>query len=287
MSERSPPIVSAAAAGLLADTTSDADDQRPGDTTPVRIGWGKVDARLPVLVAGAILALMGRRRKQSAILLAIVGTVALIFYVPPLRDALIGMLGKRWMLARMGFVLFLGLVGLGFASFADSIEPRLRLSWQRSIVSVLVFFAGVYVWSSRPAPYNWPTYWEHVTTNKKAREGQLRSLTARAEIFQKHIPTGSIVLADPWRGMVLTAVHDSYIVAPKNSGSGIQDIRARLDDLETMLAPNTIWETRRGLLRKYGVTHFLPVNSDFSWARAHAQAIALWPGKYLFTLDVD
>ncbi len=113
-------------------------------------------------------------------------------------------------------------------------------------------------------------------------------MMAFATVFQKHIPRGSIVLADPWRGMVLTAVLDCYIVAPKNSGSGIQDIRARLDDVETMLARNTPWDTRRNLLRKYGVTHFLPGNSDFSWAKTHARTTVVYaPGKYLFSLDVD
>lgn len=288
MSERSSTIVSEAAAAVTADAASNESDERPWTTMPAQSGWGTLDARLPILVAGTLLALMGRRRNQAAILLAIVGTVALIFYVPPLCSAFIGLLGERWMLSRMSFVLHLGLVGLGFASLAYSLEPRLRSSWQRSIVSVLVLLVGVYALSSRPAPYNWPTYWASLTASKKERTIQLRRMMAFATVFQKHIPRGSTVLADPWRGMVITAVHDCRIVAPKTSGAGIQDIRARLDDVETMLAPNTLWDTRRSLLRKYGVTHFLPGNSGFSWAETHARTTVVYaPGKYLYTLDLD
>ena len=151
-----------------------------------------------------------------------------------------------------------------------------------------MLLVGVYALSSRPAPYNWSTYWASLTASKKERTIQLRRMMAFATVFQKHIPRGSTVLADPWRGMVLTAVHDCRIVAPKTSGAGIQDIRARLDDVETMLAPNTPWDTRRSLLRKYGVTHFLPGNSGFSWAETHARTTVVYaPGKYLYTLDLD
>ena len=284
MSGRAPTVVSEAGR----EEASISDEKVTSTTMPARSGWGTLDASLPILVAGTLLALMGRRRKQSAILLAIVGTVAVIFYVPPLCNAFIALLGKRWMLERMGFVLHLGLVGLGVASLAYSLEPFLRASWQRAIVSVLVLAAGMYAWSSRPAPYNWPAYWAQLTASKKERELPFRRVLAMATVFQQHIPRGSIVLADPWRGMVLTAFHDCYIVAPKNADRGIRDIKARLDDQETMLAPDTPWDVRRSLLRKYGVTHFFPGNSGFSWARSHSRStIEYAPGKYLFTLDVD
>ena len=111
-----------------------------------RAGWGTVrDPRALFLAAGVIAALAGSRRKQAAVLFAVAGTVALIFYVPPLCTAAVDFLHEKWILGRMGAVLKLAFIGLVPASFAFLLEPRASHWAVGFIVGLVTLFV---LWSS-------------------------------------------------------------------------------------------------------------------------------------------
>jgi hypothetical protein len=75
-------------------------------------------------------------------------------------------------------------------------------------------------------------------------------------------------------------------VAPKKS-SGIKDIGRRKRDLKAMLAPDTPWDVRRGLLRKYDVQYFFPAGEPIGWTRGHVRLTRTEPGFRLYILDTD
>ena len=42
---------------------------------------------------------------------------------------------------------------------------------------------------------------------------------------------------------------------------------------------NTLWETRRSLLRKYNVDYFFPARSPIGWTGRHAEALLRFSGQ--------
>ena len=253
-----------------------------------RSGWGKLDGWSLFLIGGVALSLRGPRRKHAAVLLAMCGIVLLIYHVPPLYSAFLSMVGKKWIVGRLGFVLHLGFVGLGLAAYIYWSEKWLHVWWRRGLVIVSALVLGASFVPASHVLYTWGGYWDRVTANRTDRQLQLRLSLTAASISRKHIPKGATVLTEDWRGMGLAMVHDCYIVAPKGGGNGIKDIQTRRADLKTMLAPHTPWIRRRELLRKYNIRHYLPGSPQFEWAIPHSKhAIQYGPNKYIFVLDID
>lgn len=265
--------------------TPEATDQRWVTMGP-RSGWGTVrDPRAAFLAAGIVAAFIGSRRKQAAILLAITGTTAMIFYVPPLCSAAVHVLGERWILSRMGFVLLLGFVGLVPASFAFLVEPKTRTWWMRAVVSVVALLLALPFPQRRPE-YTWANYWAKTTAPRKERESYLEMTEVMMAALDKHIPRGKTVLIDKWEGMVLTMIHDCHIVASKGMGNGIPDLGQRRKDLDLMLAADTPWHTRRSLLRKYDIEYFVPSqDAPTAWTNGHRRAVYTGSGLPVVILD--
>jgi len=255
-----------------------------------RAGWGSRDWRTACLGAGIICALVGSRRKQALVLLAIAGTAALVFYVPPLCTAAVGVFGKKWIVGRMGFVLLLGFVGLAPAAAAFLVEPKTRLRWVNTIISVLALcFAPVFAagFANHKEPNTWPTYYSKAVAPRQEREEYLDKTRLVMGFCEKHIPRGVTVLVEEWSGMVLTMIHDCHIVVPRRGSTGVPDLPQRRRDLKAMLAADTPWETRRALLRKYGIKYFFPSGSPTQWTQDHIEAYRTEPGFRLFVLDTS
>ncbi|UCC30569.1 MAG: hypothetical protein JSU86_20515 [Phycisphaerales bacterium] len=255
-----------------------------------RAGWGSRDWRTACLGAGIICALVGSRRRQALILLAIAGTAALIFYVPPLCTAAVEVLGKKWILGRMGFVLLLGFVGLAPAAAAFLVEPRARLRWVNAVISVpalcfALYFGGEF--ANHKEPYTWETYYTRARSSRAAREAYLDHTRLVVAFCDKHIPRGVTVLLEEWPGTVLTMIHDCHIVVPHQGSMGVPDRGPRRRDLKTMLAAETPWETRRALLRKYDIKYFFPAESPTQWAQDHLKDRVTDQGFRLFVLDTS
>ncbi len=297
-----------------------------------RYGWGwPRDRRSTVasicLVVGIVCSLAGARRRQAAVLLAITGTAALIFYVPPLCAFAIDVFGKKWVVSRMGMVLYLGFVGLVPAAVAFLVEPVTRTGWlrwvlglpgwflrvalaelkgrrrslpylgltsawrfegatYRTIISVLVLLAGM-KFAPRKGPNTWEQYCSKAIAPRAQRHDYLDKTTRVMTFCEKNIPTGVTVLLEEWPGMVLTVVHDCYIVAPESGSLGVPGMNERRADLKLMLAPDTPWETRRELLRKYDIKHFFPASAPTEWTRGHALPGEAESGFKFFILDTD
>lgn len=287
-STSAPPVAITSAAS--ADGTDASIDVPQRVTMAPRAGWGTVhDWRAAWLAVGVACAAIGTRRKQAAWFLAVAGVAALILYVPWLTAAAMGVFQKKWILSRLGFVLYLGFVVLVPASIACLIEAKLRFWWVRSLVSVGT--AALLIWmpiSRSQPPFTWTDY---VSTARKPADQRHRYITNTSVVdgfCKQHIPPGATVLIEPWPGMVLTMNHDCYIVAPQTGSNGVDDLSTRRRDLNIMLSAKTPWAIRRELLRKYDVTHFFPAASSMAWARRHSKKVYPFDRRTgLFVLDTD
>jgi len=258
-----------------------------------RFGWGIPENRRDLLLSGLVIAcaalsLRGGRRGEFAVFLTIIATAAVLLFIPPLCTALLRVLGREWIVARMGVVFYLGFVVLVPAAIAYFIEPWSRRWWLRSAVS-LVALAAAIPFSPTETPYRWPDYWANFKAPRKDRERYLEQGKKVRAFCNEHIPRGETVLTDEWSGMVLAANHDCYVVAPRRSSNGVTDLPQRKQDLQIMLALDTPWEQRRALLRKYHITLFRPGSpkDHLAWMKGHIKEIRRTEATGVIVLDTD
>ena len=247
-------------------------------------GWAMADPRkvmgdqsalgLAVLGAGVCWVVMGSRRREASVLVAVAATIAVVVFVPPVCGAVIRWLGAEWMVARLGALLGLCVAGLGIGAAAFLLEPRLRWWWLRALISLGVVFVGSQFSKARP-PHDWETYLDRVRVPTTAeRPSRLEGLRALRAFCREHIPAGATVLGDAQTQLWLVMVHDCYGVSIRKGG-GVRDVHQRRRDVREMLHPTTPWPARRILLRKYGInlfmfnSHVLKDAAYFDWTREH------------------
>ena len=132
------------------------------------------------------------------------------------------------------------------------------------MTSLLVLFMAL-MYPNRKPEYTWANYCAVASAPRDERESYLTQTAHIAAFFDKHIPAGSTVLLEPCPAAVLTMLHDCHIVAPKNSGNGIADLKQRRRDLALMLTRDTPWNVRCPLLRKYDIKYFMPARAPTGW----------------------
>lgn len=281
------PDVTGAAPKAVAATAEEPDTERDEWVSiRPRRGWGRLDWRTACLAVAISGAMLSHRRRDALALLAISGTVLFIHVVPPLCTLAMAAFQKKWILGRMGIVLDLAYVAIVPASFAFLIEPRIKYRWLLPLLSV-VFFAGGLLYPKRTDTTTWKSYHEIINAPREARKGYLKMTEVVLSFCQDRLPDGETVLIEDQQGMVLTMVHDCHIVAPKRGGNGVMDLAQRRVDLNLMLDPETPWETRRELLRKYDITYFFPAVAPVDWVRGHLKEDRSRPGFRLFVLDTE
>ncbi len=250
---------------------------------PMR-GFGRQYAwRFAAVAAGAFLALRGARRTEAGLMLAVVVTAGVVFYLPPVCSAVVRLAGKDWVLARMHFALYLGFVAFVPSLVVFLLDRRVRYWWVRSILTVLIGGIAIpYSWSTGDSP--WPAYGRAVMAPVEERTVSLWGPRANAALLAQHVPVGSTVLTRASTAPGIVAIHDCYVVASNTCNKGVLDQPRRRADLKKMLAKETPWDERRALLRKYGVTHYVAVQGERlkPWLeRAGTQA---WKGQGFFLI---
>ena len=252
-----------------------------------RSGWGTVDDwRAGTLAVGVVCALTGARRRQAGVLLAIVGTAALILYIPPLCTVALRLLKEGWLFNRFSIILYLGYAVLVPASIAYLAESKTGYGWVRSILSVsTLLFGATFVHHNEP--YTWPSYYAAVTAPEHERKQVINIVEQFTAFFEKSVPRGETILADPWMGTVLVSYYDCRVVAPFRGSLGVPDLGQREKDLKTMLAATTPWKTRRALLKKYGITHYYPMGTNASWARGRIRKTSQDGAFTIFVLNTE
>lgn len=251
-----------------------------------RGGWGSLDWRGVCLLGGVTFGLTSRRRREVGVFLAVSCTIALVLFVPPFCTAAMHVFHKPWILQRLGFVLFLGFLGLVPAMVAFAVEPVTRFWWVRSILTVLLGLSAL-MYRGHRDPFTWSDFLEASKAGRVIRYQKLVSARILADFFKEHVPRGVTVLTPDWSGMALTSLHDCYLVAPERGSVGVPGLGQRREDLKVMLAEDTPWATRRDLLRKYDVRYYLPAQSPTEWATQHGRVAARGDGFRLFEIDTE
>ncbi len=255
-------------------------------TMKPRRGWGTPDWRTACLVAAAGCTLAGARRKQGVALLAIASVILVIFFLPPLLATAIAVFEQKWIVGRMGIVLDVAYIALVPTSFAYFLEPRLRLRPALIILSVAALAVGM-SFPRRKETTSWQTYYTNIIAPRAVREKYLDMTKIVLDFCDRRLPRGETVLMGLDKGTVLCMVHDCHIVAPARGGNGITDLYQRRKDLAVMTHPQTPWETRRSLLRKYNITYFFPSVASTVWVPQHLKENCSEPGFRLFAIDTD
>lgn len=256
-----------------------------------RFGWGIPETRRDFLLSGlvvgcAALSLRGPRRKEFGAFLAIIAATAALLFVPPLCTALLRVLGREWIVSRMGAVLHLGFIVLVPVAAAAFVERWTRWWWVRSVISLAALAAAIPFAPSK-APYRWQDYGTALTGPRAARQRYLDMGVLIRDFCEQNIPRGETVLTDEQSGTILAANHDCYVVAPRNSSNGVPDLPQRREDLRVMLAPDTPWEQRRELLRKYNITFFRPDTPNARWHQGHVKEVRRNQFTGVIVLDTE
>lgn len=257
---------------------------------PQQMMGGQGVLGLSLLVAGVGWAAMGTRRRETGVLLGVAVTGLVVLFVPPVCAVAIQALRAEWIVARMGILLNLGMVGLGVGAAANLLASRLRRWWLRGLLSAGVILLGVQ-FSNKQTPYDWNSYFRAATSPSTQNRYWLGKLRGFSEFCRENIPAGSTVLADVQTQLWLCTLHDAFGTAV-DRGGGIPDLKERKRDTLLMLRPDTPWPTRRDLLRSYEITQFLCAThlfqrpADLNWLQGHLAADPQSFDSYtLFTLD--
>ncbi len=242
-----------------------------------------------LLACGSLCALAGARRKQAGILIAGAGTAAAILFIPPICTAALKAGGLPHTVSRLHSVVSLAFCGLMPGALAFLLEPSFRSRWLRAATIIAVFLLGTQLAPSLKN-HNWSFYCESALATPRVRHRWLTSLRNSRAFFQEHIPRGTTVLTDEKTAMWLVMAHDCHVVIPERSSTGVADIRQRKADLKTMLAPETPWDIRRGLLAKYDINLFLVGGGGpkaIEWVHGHVKEHWKGGGYLLLALALD
>jgi len=224
---------------------------------------------VPVFLLGIVTAMLGRRRRDAAVMLAIGCTAAAVFYVPPLCAFVTSMVQRDWIFSRFSFSLSLFYLAFAPGALAFAVESRTKRWWVRSLISLAVFAALFPLRSEQP--FDWRTYLQTATAAESRRLGNLRLYQTLASFLDHRIPPGRTVVCHPAHGFDLVMTHDAYLVASGSSSIGVLDLSARKNDLYEMISTPTPWPRRQALLDKYDAEYFLfyENNPPPTWAAGH------------------
>lgn len=252
--------------------------------TPLGRGWN-----LLLLSGGLVCAFAGGYRRSATLVIAIMLTVAAIFFVPPLCTAALSVLRKVWILKRLGTIITLCVIAVGVGGIAAFLARYVRSRWWSVAVSLLALGAGVSM-ASRQGPYSWKSYIDRIRAPWNERGAFLIAQRRARDLLREHVPKGSTVLTDLESGVGLVATYDCHIVVASTSSAGVTDQARRRRDLATLLKPETPWALRRTLLRKYNATHYISYRPDAhrtAWMKGHSDQTWTDGGLVLVSLNLD
>jgi len=225
---------------------------------------------VPLLVAGAALALTRRDRAGSVALLAVFGTVAAVLFVPPLCSALLALTGRAWIVGRFSFMLRLGFIAIVAGSIASLIDSKVRSLALRGVLLVLITLAALPL-SDRRESLSWPGYGRKLWASGQRRSVVLEGVRTVEAFAGSKIERGATVLTTPRDAVPLVMLVDCSVIAAYSSNNGVPDLDRRFDDIGVMLDGAAPIERRGALIRKYDVRYFLSTEGESP----------RWPGDWV------
>jgi len=228
---------------------------------------------VPVFFGGIIVAMLGRRRREAGVMLAIGCVCAAVFYVPPVCTLVLNTVRSEWILGRFSFGLSLFFLAFAPGALAFAIEGWTK-RWRVRLLLSLLVFAAIFPLRNKK-PFDWRSYLQNATASDGLRLQRLRMYQGLAAFFDERIPPGQTVVCHPLHGFDLVMTHDAYVVASASSSIGVLDLSQRKRDLYQIINSTTPWPQKNALLAKYGAEYFLfyERNPPPPWAVGHLKQV--------------
>jgi hypothetical protein len=237
------------------------------------IGWA----------AGIACALVGRGRRRAGLVVAVLGTVLVIVYVPPVCAFFLRRLGEEWILQRFEFFVGVCQVVLVPGAIAFTVDPGGACGVVRALLGGLALAAGIYGTGHAP-PDDWRTLFGTARVLAELRHASVPEVFALREFLRRHVPPGETILTDPVAGIDHVAVYDCHLITSERASNGVPDLLQRKADLVVLLARDTPWEVRRGLLKKYNITYFIPNATSLGWTQGRYDQFWEHKGRLIIRL---
>jgi hypothetical protein len=217
----------------------------------------------------AVLAAIGRRRswereltwereRALPLLAAGIGAVSLgvTLFWPPATTFAVSLLNKPFTVARLSTVLssllMLG-IAVGVNAVVETVTHAWRSRWLRFALEVLavVVITGAATQLTGHAPVFFADVVVAALKPQEVRYARLDMLEARREMLQRVVPAGTTVLTTARFARFVVMLCDCYVIIADRGHTYIPFASERREQVLRMNRPNTPWEERAELLRRY------------------------------------
>lgn len=131
----------------------------------------------------------------------------------------------------------------------------------------------------------WERYWTRVKAPASTRAKRRNDLLKLGEHLSTHVQPGAVIAVSPReaRSMLLPAVVDCHLIAPRAGSTGVPDLQQRRLDLMKIYTRTTTREQRLALLKKYKADYAIGPETMIP-ENAVAADTPLWKGQKLIRL---
>ncbi len=266
------------------DSVSAAELANNGVVTPkrpTRFGRGFTGKwwRMPlVLFIGAVLLLRFKPcRATTSIMLGYFVVCGFWLWIPQVYTPLVQVLGGEWVVARMSFIFrlsFFVIVAGGITAILDHLlrpqdSDRIPYApWRLASLAALPI--AIALFGPRNETFGWTTLLASARTPSDERMFELNSFHALQDLARTEIPAGSILLAPPALGVLMTTVTDCEVVYAYTNNLGAGNRARRALDLQVLTAGLTRPDERQYLLQSYDITYAAFLARPPRWATRNA-----------------
>jgi hypothetical protein len=225
--------------------------------------FGSITDKLLLLVA-IILGLISKRRKHFGILLLITAELYVVTLIPILRELMLDMFGKAWIIKRMlmtanacQHVILVGGWLICLVDFATHRYVKTIALPSLIVLSSLVAISGDVL------VLDYSMWFEKLNAGFLSEDGKKTIFLNKVKLFRKvlleHIPEGSVVLANNRLGYHMAASFNAKLVYTNRNVGLISDVARRKKDSWYLLSKDTDQNLRRRLFQRYGVKYWVYV----------------------------
>jgi hypothetical protein len=202
-----------------------------------------------------LLLVLGRERRPSLALAAMLGFVLLMLHLPALCTLAVRAAGSPWMLRRIDIVMSVSSLVIVPGVFARLMLDR---GWLRGpAVQVAFALSLAYAWQTGIDAKAWTRAKYHARVEQPDKqEIELRKQARRASLLS-NVQRGAVIATPVGRAVELPKLCDCFglALASHEASHGMSDMADRRYALPQILHPGVDNVTRAALMRRFGVRY--------------------------------
>lgn len=244
------------------------------------------------------LAFARSRERAAPLAAAALGALGLsvILFWPPATTFAVAAMQQPFTVARLSTVLssllLLG-IAVGLGSLVELARSRLksredplspiprRVNAAVEAIVLLLAVAGATRLTGH-APMFFSELVDTALRPREARYATLDMLEARREMLQKVVPKGATVLTTARFARSVVMLCDCYVIIADRGHTYVSFARERREHLVRMNGPNTPWDERAALIKRYGLKLVVFESRHlarlYRWSHQHGQVIGAAAG---------